>query len=245
MPSCTARLTSLAQTSFWKSTKAFARRSAAMGEAALITFCIWVELMPLAPPPPLVGAGRGGGSRGPSRLSNAPPASPAERRGRPPWSSSTRGEEKRPSARSGAAKPRGRAAARPAASPSASTAARSKAALQAPADRSRCADAPGLNSCSASSKASLPRDCEKRCTDGVHPPDIRSASQATVRSLPICLTRTAFTRRRPSTPRISAPAATSIPAARAASGRGPLTSGRRSAISSTWTPALLRSSAAR
>ena len=44
-------------------------------------YCIWVESMALAPPPPLVGAGRGGGSRGPRRLSNAPLL--ARRVGRP------------------------------------------------------------------------------------------------------------------------------------------------------------------
>ena len=59
--------------------------------------------------------------------------------------------------------------------------------MQAPADRSRCAEAPGMNTCSASSKTSLPRDCEKRCTEGVQPPDIRSASQATVRLAPATL----------------------------------------------------------
>ena len=112
--------------------------------------------------------------------------------------------------RAGAAKPAAVAAARPAASPSASAPARSKVALQAPADRSRCTDAPGLKTCSASSKASLPRDCEKRCTEGVQPPDIMSASQATFAFPPAMSTRTALTRRRPSTPRISAPAITSI-----------------------------------
>src|SRR6202044_1484153 len=36
--------------------------------------CASTESTPLACPPPLVGAGRGGGSRGPTRLSNAPKA---------------------------------------------------------------------------------------------------------------------------------------------------------------------------
>src|SRR5271168_4612896 len=50
--------------------------------------------MSLAHPPPLVGAGRGGGSRGPTRLSNPPSlACRVERRDPPPRSSPTRGEE--------------------------------------------------------------------------------------------------------------------------------------------------------
>jgi uncharacterized membrane protein len=50
--------------------------------------------MALAHPPPLVGAGRGGGSRGPERLSNAPSlARHLGRRDPPPLSSPTRGEE--------------------------------------------------------------------------------------------------------------------------------------------------------
>jgi uncharacterized membrane protein len=50
--------------------------------------------MALAHPPPLVGAGRGGGSRGPGRLSNAPLlACRVGRRDPPPRSSATRGEE--------------------------------------------------------------------------------------------------------------------------------------------------------
>ena len=35
------------------------------GNSPLRASCIWVESMPLKYPPPLVGAGRGGGSRGP------------------------------------------------------------------------------------------------------------------------------------------------------------------------------------
>jgi hypothetical protein len=58
--------------------------------------CILVESMALAHPPPLVGAGRGGGSRGPWRLSNAPSlARRVGRRDPPPLSSSTRGKEAR------------------------------------------------------------------------------------------------------------------------------------------------------
>src|ERR1700684_3095590 len=50
--------------------------------------------MTLAHPPPLVGAGRGGGSRGRKRLSNAPSlARRVGRRDPPPLSSPTRGEE--------------------------------------------------------------------------------------------------------------------------------------------------------
>ena len=49
---------------------------------------------------------------------------------------------------------------------------------QAPAERSRWTEAPGTNASSAASKRSLPRDCEKRWTLGVHPPDMRSRSQA-------------------------------------------------------------------
>jgi uncharacterized membrane protein len=50
----------------------------------------------LAHPPPLVGAGRGGGSRGPWRLSTAPSlARHVGRRDPPPLSSPTRGEEAR------------------------------------------------------------------------------------------------------------------------------------------------------
>ena len=37
---------------------------------------------------------------------------------------------------------------------------------------------PARTSCRASSKRRLPRDCENRCTLGVQPPDISSASQA-------------------------------------------------------------------
>jgi LPS-assembly lipoprotein len=52
--------------------------------------------MSLAPPPPLVGAGRGGGSRGPGRLWNPLPLlGCTERRDPPPCSSPTRGEETR------------------------------------------------------------------------------------------------------------------------------------------------------
>jgi hypothetical protein len=58
--------------------------------------CILVESMALAHPTPLVGAGRGGGSRGPWRLSNAPSlARRVGRRDPPPLSSSTRGKEAR------------------------------------------------------------------------------------------------------------------------------------------------------
>src|SRR5271163_3621740 len=52
--------------------------------------------MALAHPPPLAGAGRGGGSPRPGRLSHAPPlACLVGRRDPPPWSSPTRGEETR------------------------------------------------------------------------------------------------------------------------------------------------------
>ena len=116
-----------------------------------------------------------------------------------------------------------------------------RSALQAPADRSRWTEAPGRNTCSASSNASLPRDCEKRWTEGVQPPDIRSASQGIVRMPPGCAARrTASTRWRPVTSCIAALVATRMPAARAASGSGPEASSRRSAISSTSTPASLQ-----
>jgi uncharacterized membrane protein len=60
----------------------------------LFVHAIWAEAMALAHPPPLAGAGRGGGSRGPRRLSNAPSlASRVGRRDPPPLSSPTRGEE--------------------------------------------------------------------------------------------------------------------------------------------------------
>jgi uncharacterized membrane protein len=49
--------------------------------------------MALAPPPPLVGAGWGGGSRGPGRLSGPLLLCRKERRDPPPLSSPTRGEE--------------------------------------------------------------------------------------------------------------------------------------------------------
>jgi hypothetical protein len=56
--------------------------------------CNWVDSVTLAHPPSLVGAGRGGGSRGPTRLANVPlHASPIRRRDPPPLSSPTRGEE--------------------------------------------------------------------------------------------------------------------------------------------------------
>src|SRR5271170_2353465 len=52
--------------------------------------------MALAHPPPLAGAGRGGGSPRPGRLSHAPPlACLVGRRDPPPWSSPARGEETR------------------------------------------------------------------------------------------------------------------------------------------------------
>jgi sarcosine oxidase, subunit alpha len=77
-------------------------------------------------------------------------------------------------------------------------------------------------------------------------PDIKSASQAILRAPPGLVARRATsTRWRPSTPSIAALVATAIPAARAASGSGPVASSRRSAISSTLTPACLRSIAAR
>ena len=105
---------------------------------------------------------------------------------------------------------------------------------------------PGLKSCAASSKARRPRDWEKRWTDGVQPPDMRSASQAIRRMPPGCAeSRTPMTRRRPSTSWTAALTATRSPAARAASGSGPAASSRRSAISSTATPASCKSSAAR
>ena len=40
------------------------------------SLCIWIESMALAHPPPLVGAGRGGGSREPGRLAIAPLRAP-------------------------------------------------------------------------------------------------------------------------------------------------------------------------
>ena len=48
---------------------------------------------------------------------------------------------------------------------------------RSPAHRRRAGSA-----CVASSKATLPRDCENRCTDGVQPADISSASTGIVRS---------------------------------------------------------------
>ena len=200
MPSCTAKLMSLAQTSFWKSTKALARRSARTAAARRACRAERAEDASLDGVGPRLGRSeaRGRRRRAPGRIAFGERARKIEGRV------------------AGAGRPlalHGRA---------------------------------GLKSCSASSKTSLPRDCEKRCTDGVQPPDIRSASQATVR-IAAGMTRGAprSTRRRPSAPRICGPAATSMPAARAASGSGPSASSRRSAISATLTPALSRSSAAR
>ena len=55
-----------------------------------------------------------------------------------------------------------------------------------------------------------------------------------------CSMRTALTRSRPSTPRISAPCATSMPGRARGLGQRPFASGRRSAISATSTPASLQ-----
>ena len=102
-----------------------------------------------------------------------------------------------------AVKPASVAAAAPADAPSASAA----------ADRTcRCrrrrsgssVRSPGRNICRSSSQSSLPLVCEKRCTLGVQPPDISSASQAIVagrrrprRSAATGLTRTERMRSRP------------------------------------------------
>ena len=194
MPSCTARLTSLAQTSFWKSTNAFARRSARMAGG-----CAIARRRTLA-----------------RRSADSVGSRDSAPRTRPPV-----------------------AAARPAASPSASAPARSKAALQAPADRSRCADAPGLKSLQrlveGELAARLREEMHRGRPSARHQQRVAGDGSLLARK---CLKRTALTRRRPSTPRISAPATTSMPAARAASGSGPLASRRRSAISATLTPAV-------
>ena len=142
------------------------------------------------------------------------------------------------------------AASPPAAKPSCSAFARPKTPRQAPAERSFCADWPGMKFCEASSHATVPRDCEKRCTDGVHPPDISTTSQRSASpgatsladcSLPV---RTPDTRKRPEDPTTVVAGAIARLSARAASTAAPSGRERRSAISAISTPALCRSIAA-
>ena len=100
---------------------------------------------------------------------------------------------------------RGDAAARARVAPSASACARSVMPRQAPAERSHSADWPGRKACSVSFQASLPRDCENRCTLGVKPPDISTASQSMRRDAAPARAgrrpaRSARTRRPPSVP---------------------------------------------
>ena len=137
-------------------------------------------------------------------------------------------------------------AAAPALAPSSSACARSVMPRQAPTERSRSADRPGIKAPSDSSQASLPRDCENRCTLGVKPPDISTASHGRVSGAPAL-------RRRPRqrdrldapialVPSTVAPASTSMPAprtapaARSAAARGH----RRSAATLTPLPQIER-----
>ena len=102
-----------------------------------------------------------------------------------------------------AVKPASDAAAAPAAAPSSSAALSPKRPLQAPAERHSSVGLPGRNIWRSSSQSSLPLVCENRCTLGVQPPDIRSASQAMVCAGPTTplaetgLTLTEATRSRP------------------------------------------------
>ncbi len=105
----------------------------------------------------------------------------------------------------------------------------------APAERSRSADRAGRNAMRPASQASLPRDCEYRCTLGMRPPDISSASQAIVRRSAIVASAivpsvTLRMPSRPDVPRTVARSTTSRPAARAAAGPAPFAASRTSAI---------------
>ena len=72
----------------------------------------------------------------------------------------------------------------PAANASAIVSASPSVPFDAPTETQSCAYWPGRKRLVASSKATLPRDCENMCTDGVQPADIRIASTGMVRSGP-------------------------------------------------------------
>src|SRR5581483_12062865 len=64
----------------------------------------------------------------------------------------------------------------PACVPSLTAESRENTPRHAPAERTRSAACAGRKAPRLSFQANLPRDCEKRCTLGVRPPDIRSRS---------------------------------------------------------------------
>ncbi len=140
-----------------------------------------------------------------------------------------------------AASPSARAAAAPARAPSSSAAAMPHAPLPAPATWQASLVVAGRKA--APSHVSDPLVWEKRCTEGVQPPPIRSASHATV-SCPVPTSNvTAETRRRPVVATGTAPERTRMPraaAALASAGSGP---GRASAMAATLMPASARSNA--
>ncbi|MNT77846.1 hypothetical protein D3C72_2170070 [compost metagenome] len=87
----------------------------------------------------------------------------------------------------------------PAAAASAMIAERSSVPLQAPMETQFCTWISGRKRWLAASNFSLPRDCEKRCTEGVQPAETTSASMAILRLLepPLRPTVIEETRRRP------------------------------------------------
>ena len=134
----------------------------------------------------------------------------------------------------------------PAANASAIVSARPSVPFDAPTETQSCAYWPGRKRLVASSKATLPRDCENMCTDGVQPADIRIASTGIVRSGPPPLACTVIddTRSLPPARMTARPWLISMPSPRASSTAGPVGLSLMSTIAATLTPAFFRSIAA-